>query len=100
MKCCFKITRRLVEEIRLDLRRPHSIAAERVGFVLCRFARTLKQELLILGCDYRPVADEDYIDDPHYGAVINSDAFRKAMQIAYTHPIGLFHVHLHDYKGK
>jgi hypothetical protein len=100
MKTRFKIMRRLVEEIRKDLRRPHSFAMERVGFVLCRFGVTSKQDLLMLGYNYHPVADEDYIDDELYGAVINSNAFRKVMQLAYSNPVGLFHIHLHDHMGQ
>jgi hypothetical protein len=100
MKSWLKITHRLLDEIRIDLRRPHRFAVERVGFVLCRFAHTPTRTLLILSCDYHPVADDDYIDDNHYGAVINSAAFRNAMQLAYSRSVGLFHVHLHEHTGR
>lgn len=100
MSIHFKITRRLIEQIRIDIRRPHPFAAERVGFVFCRFGGTSCGTLLVLAHSYQPVSDRDYIDDVNYGAVINSDAFRKAMQMAYTHAVGLFHAHLHEHSGK
>jgi hypothetical protein len=48
---------------------------------------------------YHPVSDEDYIDDPRYGALINGNAFRKAMQLAYQNNVGLLHAHLHPHRG-
>ena len=91
-----KITRSLLDRVRTDLRRQHSFAFERVGFLTCRFARTPTGSLLILASGYEPVADEDYIDDPGFGALIGSAAFRKALQVAYSEKVGLFHVHAHD----
>jgi len=100
MKTHFKITRRLLEHVRTDIRRPHTFAAERVGFIVCRFGSASGRTLLVLAHSYQSVADRDYIDDVNYGSVINSDAFRKAMQMAYTHAVGLFHVHLHEHSGR
>lgn len=100
MKSHLKIQRGLVEAVRDDLRRPHRFAHERVGFLKCRFALTAGGLLLTLAKGYHPVADEDYIDEPDYGAVIGSNAFRRIMQIALTEPVGLFHVHLHDHYGR
>jgi hypothetical protein len=54
---------------------------------------------MCLAYAYLAVADEDYIEDPAFGAVIGSGAFRKAMQVAYTQDVGLFHVHLHEHHG-
>lgn len=100
MSAHFKITRRLIEHVRTDIRRPHPFAAERVGFILCRFGGTSNGTLLVLAHSYQTVSDRDYIDDVKYGAVINSDALRKAMQMAYTHAVGLFHIHLHEHSGR
>ncbi len=100
MKVHFKITGQLADDVRKDLRRPHGFAMERVGFILCKFGLAERGGLLILAHSYQAVEDEDYIDDHRYGAVINSNAFRKAMQCAYSDTVGLFHVHLHDHKGK
>jgi len=99
MKSDFKITRRLIAHVRSDLRRPHAFAGERVGFILCRFGFTSRRNLLVLAHSYQPVADDDYIDDTQFGAVINSAAFRKAMQLAYTNAVGIFHIHLHEHSG-
>jgi hypothetical protein len=99
LNATFKITLRLIEHMRADLQRLHPFAYERVGFVACRFALAAKGNQLILAHEYYPVADEDYIDDPRYGALIGSEAFRKAMQLAYSQNVGIFHFHLHDHKG-
>lgn len=99
MRFTFKITRHLLERIRADLRRTHAHALERVGFITCRFALIGGHDLLCLAHGYLPVADEDYIEDKRFGALIGSAAFRKAMQLAYTQDVGLFHVHLHDHDG-
>ncbi len=99
MKTIFRITRSLLEGIRKDLRRRHVHAYERVGFVTCRFGLVRWADLLCLAHGYFPVADEDYIEDRMFGALIGSAAFRKAMQLAYTQNVGLFHIHLHGHPG-
>src|SRR2546421_2360586 len=99
MRTNFRITRSLLEGIRKDLRRRHAHAYERVGFITSRFGLAGRAELLCLAHGYFPVADEDYIEDRMFGALISSAAFRKAMQLAYTHNVGLFHVHLHGHGG-
>lgn len=93
-----RITRRMFDFIRTDLRRPHAFALERVGFVTCRFGY-VGRDLLILAAEYHPVRDENYIMDRRFGALIDGAAFRAAMQLALTGCVGLFHVHLHDHLG-
>lgn len=100
MKITLKITQRLLNEIRLDLRRRHSFAAERVGFVACRFGMSATKKLMILAFQYVPVADEDYVKDYGYGALLGPEGFRKAFQFAFSNDVGIFHVHLHDHEGK
>lgn len=100
----FRLTRSLLERAREDLRRPHAFAHERVGFFACRFGALppgadMPGGLLILGHDYHSVDDAQYIDDPRYGAVIDGAAFRAALQRAYSHPVGMFHAHLHEHAG-
>lgn len=85
--------------MRADLSRPHAFAFERVGFARCRYARTPSGTVLGLIHDYFPVADEDYIEDASYGALIGSNAFRKAMQLAYNSKVGMLHVHMHPQTG-
>lgn len=96
----FKITRLLLDTIRADLRRAHRFALERVGFVLTRFGQVENGLLVVLAHSYQPVDDADYVVDARYGAVINGNAFRKAMQQAYSQPVGLFHIHCHEHVGK
>ena len=98
MRAVFKATSGLMNGIRADLRRPHSFAAERVGFIACRFGE-LRHGLVILAHEYHPVADGDYLDEPGFGALIGSAAIRKALGHAYRNPVGMFHVHLHDHRG-
>jgi hypothetical protein len=99
MRTIFRITRSLLEGARKDLRRRHAFAYERVGFITCRFGHGGRGDLICLAREYFPVADEDYIEDRMFGALIGSDAFRKALQVAYTQNVGLFHVHVHGHTG-
>lgn len=99
MRTVMKFTQVLLDRIVNDLRRPHEFAYERVGFITCRYGRAASGTLLILAHAYHPVADENYIDDPGFGALIDGNALRNALQLALTFPVGLFHVHLHDFKG-
>ncbi len=100
MRTLFKITQGELAAVRLDLKRPHDFALERVGFVACRFGRLQPVGLAILAAEYLPVADEDYINAPGYGALIGAAAFRKALQRVYHNEVGLFHVHTHRGRGR
>lgn len=99
MNIVLKMTQRLRLRALRDLRRPHAFAFERVGFVTCRFGRLLDGGIIILAHDYHQVADDDYIDDCRFGALISSNAFRNAFQLAFRFSVGLLHVHLHDQSG-
>lgn len=98
MKIRFKITQRLLDAMRSDLRRPHPIAHERIGFVAAGLAAA-HDELLILARDYRPVDDEHYLDDPRVGAMIDASAIRSARQWAMSSRAAMFHVHSHGGQG-
>lgn len=63
MNIRFKITSALLATVRIDLRRPHPFAHERVGFLAAGLAAA-HDELLILARDYRPVRDDEYLRDP------------------------------------
>ena len=97
----FRITRTLLERVRRDLARPHAFAAERVGVLYARFDADrdrrgrVRGPLRILAVTYEPVEDDAYIDDPRFGAVIGSEAFRRILQHLYLTPVGAFHVHAH-----
>jgi len=100
MRVAFKITRRLVAGVQADLRRPHAFAAERVGWLRCRVTDSPAGSLLVLAHDYFPVEDSDYVEDWSVGARMGSAAIRKALQLAYDTKTALFHVHLHDHRGR
>jgi hypothetical protein len=95
----FKITRRLFNRIHSDLVRPHAFAFERVGFITAR-AGAVRGGIVLLAADYLPIADEDYLDQPGYGALMGPAAIRQALQYTFSHPVGILHVHSHGHKGR
>jgi len=94
-----RIPRPLYDRLAADLRRPHRIAFERVGFVSCATATAGGATQLVLACDYDAVDDAHYLDDRGSGARINADAIRGAMQRVMDTKRGAFHVHLHGGRG-
>lgn len=95
----FKITRKLLDEVRRDLDRRHPFAAERVGFISCKVGALPAGGVVILAHAHHPVEDDDYLDDPTVGAMMGPGAIRKAMQRAYNENVSMFHVHMHDHLG-
>jgi hypothetical protein len=93
-----RMTRDFASRMREDLLRRHVHAHERVAFISARAAE-LDDGLLLLACEYHPVADEDYVPDPNVGAMMSETAVRKAMQIAWRSKCSMIHVHLHDHVG-
>jgi hypothetical protein len=100
MKVILKITEKLLHDVIKDLNRPHAFALERVGFLLCRPEGLPNGGLAIFAGEFHSVADEDYLDDQTSGAVMGSDAIRKALQVSYNKNASMFHVHIHEHKGK
>lgn len=100
MKAAFKITYKLFAAIQADLVRRHAFAAERVGWLRCRVGDAADGTLLILAHDYHPVEDPDYLDDPSVGAMMGPGAIRKALQLALSSKAAMFHVHMHDHRGR
>jgi hypothetical protein len=98
MNVQFKITSDLLALIRADLRRPHPFAHERVGFISAGLAQSARATL-VLARSYRPVADEDYLDEPSVGAMMGPGAIRKAMELALLGGVAVFHVHCHSGTG-
>jgi hypothetical protein len=94
-----RVTSKLLDEVRLDLSRPHAFAAERVGFLFGRLADAGATSRLVLITGYEPVADDRYIDDPRSGARIDGGAIRNAMQGVLDRSQGGFHVHMHRWPG-
>jgi hypothetical protein len=99
MRTWLKIPNRLLDEIQVDLARPHAFAYERVGFLTAGVARA-ENDLLLLARVYRPVADEDYVPDPTVGVKIGGPAMRKALQLAYQPRSALLHIHTHGGRGR
>jgi hypothetical protein len=94
----FKIRSALLTTIRVDLRRPHPFAHERVGFIAAGLAAA-HDELLILAQEYRPLRDDEYLDDPSVGAMMSAQAIRRARQWAIDNRAAIFHVHTHGGRG-
>ena len=100
MKVLFKMTDRLLDEVKRKLEAPHPFAFERVGFLVCRPGLLDEGGIVLLSHGLHDVADEDYLDDPSVGAMMGPSAIRKALQAAYNQQASMFHVHLHAHKGK
>lgn len=98
MKIRFKITSALLATIRIDLRRPHPFAHERVGFIAAGLAAA-HDELLIVAREYRPIRDDEYLNDPRVGAMMSAEAIRSARQWAMDERVAIFHVHTHGGSG-
>ena len=98
-KIKFKIPKQIHLEMLEDLKKKHSFAYERVGFLFTTSKLLSDNTLLILAKDYVPVDDADYIEDNTVGAKINGTAIRKTMQRLFDQKEGCFHVHLHSHTG-
>jgi hypothetical protein len=99
MKIAFRIRREMLDNVRRDLERPHEFAFERVGFLFCRFGSLRSNGLAVLAHEYMPVLDSEYIDDPHFGALIGASAFRRALEHTLSNSLGIFHTHMHAHLG-
>lgn len=83
MNPLLKIPRQLLEAALTDLERPHSFAAERLGFFSFRQSNSsICPHLLCY--DYHPIADECYVHDDTVGGRINSVAIQDAMNRGYA----------------
>lgn len=100
MTWTLRVNANMLEQIRTDLVRPHAHAAERVGFVYARMGNQGGPEPQVLPTRYAAVADADYVEDPKVGARIGSSAIRQAMQASLSEGVGVFHIHMHEHKGR
>ncbi|WP_027168238.1 hypothetical protein [Mesorhizobium sp. WSM3224] len=98
MNIRFKITNALLSTIRTDLHRPHAFAHERVGFIAAGLAAA-HDNLLILAREYRPLHDDEYLEDRSVGAMMSAAAIRRARQWAMDERAAIFHVHTHGGRG-
>lgn len=99
MRISFRVGAELLDRVRTELRRPHSFAAERVGFLSCRVGAIEPSGWIVLAHAFHPIADNDYLRDRSVGAMMGSAALRKALQFSFHHEVGMFHVHIHDHRG-
>lgn len=99
MRMVFRASPSFMRELRADLVRPHRFADERVGFIAVRAAQGL-QNLVLIAESYHPADDADYLPDPNVGAMLGSEAIRKALEIALLRPVGMLHVHMHFHSGR
>jgi len=100
MRVAFKINRALLANVFKDLRRPHAFAAERVGFISCRVGGLRPRGWVVLAHEFHAVADADYLPDRSVGAMMGPEAIRKAMQVALSREVCMFHVHIHAHYGR
>ena len=100
MRVAFKITRPLLDNVFADLRRSHPFAAERVGFLSCRVGALKSSGWVVLAHNFHSVADDDYLEDRTVGAMMGPSAIRKAMQTALSNEVCMFHVHIHEHRGR
>ena len=99
MRSHLKITNALRQRVLADLRRPHPVAFERVGFLFARAAALPDDGVILVAYDYLPVQDDAYLPDKKIGARVTADGFRPARQAALRDPISVIHVHLHEHAG-
>ena len=97
MKIEMRITRKLYEQILNDLLRPHSHAAERIGFLSAKTGSLDDNGMLIIFTKYYVVPDRNYIYDQDVGARIDGTAIRTVMQRILDTKEGAFHVHIHQH---
>ena len=98
MNIHFKITDKLLADIKSDLARKHPFADERYAFVACKRSSD-RGGLLLLAQTFLSMPDEWYVDDPRYGCVFSSEAILQAMQFSLSNDACMFHVHRHDHYG-
>lgn len=99
MKTIFRITKEMLDRVKIDLARPHPFAFERVGFIYVRQG-SIPNGCLILSTGYQPVRDTHYVKSDSrdkVGAIINRYAITEAMQRGLNTGEGIFHVHIHDF---
>lgn len=99
MRTTIKLPTGLRAMVLADLRRPHAVAYERVGFLLARAGALPEDGVVLVAYDYLPVEDGAYLPDEDIGARVSADGFRPARQAALRHAISIIHVHLHEHAG-
>lgn len=99
MRIEVRLRRKFFETMVADLRRPHPVAYERVGWVFAKQTVASPHDILLFAVDYAAVAEEDYLEDNRVGASFNATAIRAAMQRSRATGLACLQVHLHDHHG-
>jgi hypothetical protein len=94
-----RMTDQLWRCMQSDLARPHAFAFERVAFLACGLATGAQGQFHVIGREYIPTPDDEYIRDASVGARIGGAAFRRALSYCYRQPVMMMHVHRHDHHG-
>jgi hypothetical protein len=100
MRTSVKLPTALRATVLADLRRPHAVAYERVGFLLARAGTLPGDGVVLVAYDYLPIEDEAYLPDEDIGARVSADGFRPARQAALRQALSIIHVHLHEHLGR
>lgn len=95
MDAQLKLTRALHARILRDLNRPHPLAWERVGYILCNYRD--QERTRLIAYDYIPLSDDLYIDDSSCGARFSGEAIRLGMSLALDRNCCVLHVHTHEF---
>jgi hypothetical protein len=99
MKIALQLPAPILDEVQTDLSRPHSFAAERVGFLLCSAYSPAYRSLVLVANRWMPVSDDHYLDNPRVGACIGPAAFRKVLAAVHMSRESVIHVHRHEHRG-
>jgi hypothetical protein len=99
MRVEVRLRREFFEATVADLRRPHPVAFERVGWVFAKQTIASKHDVLLMAVEYAPVAEDDYLEDCRVGASFNATAIRAAMQRSRATGMACLQIHLHDHHG-
>jgi hypothetical protein len=100
MKIKIRIPQDIFIEMMGDLKRPHSFAYERVGFIFSKMESISRNSCVFLVCSYKKVRDDWYIPDEEVGARINAASIHDVCQHILDTSYSCFHVHLHEFPGQ
>lgn len=92
-------TAQFLDNIRIDLDRPHPFAAERVGFVTTELHGDMQVGKVIILSRYLSVPDNEYVPNELVGAEIGRVAIRRMLGEILSSRQGIMHVHMHDHDG-
>jgi hypothetical protein len=97
VRAILRIRKTMLRDIRADLMRAHPFAYERVGFIACNVMSADNYNLTAK--NYYPISEDGYEETMEVGALINAEAIRDAMQVAFDSEVAMLHVHLHETHG-